>query len=113
MDRDAVDVLRIVRASAASVSGGISGSSLCSFGPGLRVALRPPAPTSAMRSMRSSNRVAIWPETMPPNEKPAMAKRLSFGSSSFIAASTQCVTDQMSFTSSGGSLSPSPGRSAA
>ncbi len=42
-----------------------------------------------------------------------MANCLSLGSSSFIACSTQCVTDQTSRTSSGGSLSPRPGMSAA
>ena len=66
-----------------------------------------------MRRMRGSNSVAIWPATMPPKEKPVMAKVLSAGSSAFIAVSTQCVTDQTSRTSSGGSLSPSPGMSAA
>ena len=42
-----------------------------------------------------------------------MAKFLSAGSSAFIAVSTQRVTDQTSRTSSGGSLSPRPGMSAA
>ena len=55
----------------------------------------------------------MWPATMPPKEKPVTKNGLSWGSSSFIACSTQWATDQMSFTSSGGSLSPRPGRSAA
>ena len=101
------------RASSASICGAIVGSSLCSFSVGLRVAFSPPAPTNTMRLMRSGISVARWPDTMPPNEKPVRKNCWSLGSSSLTACSTQCVTDQTSRTSSGGSLSPSPGMSAA
>ena len=83
------------------------------MGPGLRVAFSPPAPTMTMRLMRCSNSVAMWPATMPPKEKPVMAKGSPGGSRPSIAVFTQRVTDQTSRTSSGGSLSPRPGRSAA
>ena len=123
VDRHAVDVLRDRAASGARdcaaprrpASAAASRAAACAaWRSGLRVAFRPPAPTKTMRLMRSCISVARWPDTMPPKEKPVMARTAGpWAAAPSTAVFTQCVTDQTSRTSSGGSLSPRPGRSAA
>ncbi len=107
-------ISRLRRASAAKVSAGISGKACGSFGPGSRVALSVVAPHhddaadagleqrrdmtghhAAEREAGDGERLVGWQQLF------------------FIAVSTQCVTDQTSRTSFGGSLSPRPGMSAA